>query len=95
MLATALSNPLPAEPAKDAADWSGAVSGLQLLPGEEALSEILMRAIAAWGDGGLDLPWKCFVCVVSLSMLVPLAVNLALQVTSRVKISVEKVGSGD
>jgi len=53
-----------------------------LLPQEKALSIIVMGLVSAWvGEKErLQLPWKCFVCVVSLSMLMPLAVNLGLQV---------------
>lgn len=74
MLASALSSPASVE-LHSAPSRASALS-----PREEALSEILINVTSAWGEGGLELPWKCFVCVVTLSMLVPLAVNLALQV---------------
>ena len=53
---------------------------LQQAP-DAALLDILLSAVSTMvGNEGLDLPWKCFVCVVSMCMLVPLATNLALQV---------------
>jgi hypothetical protein len=53
---------------------------LQQAP-DAALLDILLSAVSTTvGNKGLDLPWKCFVCVVSMCMLVPLATNLALQV---------------
>ena len=54
---------------------------LQQQAPDAALLDILLSAVSTTvGDEGLDLPWKCFVCVVSMCMLVPLATNLALQV---------------
>jgi hypothetical protein len=51
---------------------------------DAALLDILLSVVSATvGDQGLELPWKCFVCVVTLSMLLPLATNLALQVLVR------------
>ena len=53
---------------------------LQQAP-DAALLDILLSVVSTTvGDEGLALPWKCFVCVVSMCMLVPLATNLALQV---------------
>ena len=74
-LAAALSSSPP--PPSNAAASVGSVALLS--PREKALSETLIGVISELGEKGLELPWKCFVCVVSMSMLVPLAVNLALQ----------------
>ena len=47
------------------------------------------------GESGVQMPWKCFVCVVALSMLVPLAVNLALQALVSVFCSAAHVSPDD
>lgn len=53
---------------------------LQQAP-DAALLNILLSVVSTTvGDEALELPWKCFACVVSMCMLVPLATNLALQV---------------
>ena len=76
----ALTRALSKEPAPGAAPASTGAAVRGMSAREEGLLEVLHAIVFEQvGDTALELPWKCFVCVVSLSMLVPLAVNLALQ----------------